>query len=196
MPKTVFVVAIEGLDGAGKTTTARLLARSLAVDGYSLVRRHFEKNYIQGAYAAARRSGNLHVRYLIQIAGALLLEHEMATTSKPSLFVCDRYIYGARSYHRLMSGEDLVPRATALVRTPDLLILLDCSPSERRRRLLALSPPPSERKLSTTSPTFTAEYLTLLMEGRQWHRLDSEKLSPRDIVKFISRETEARLWRT
>lgn len=196
MSQTVFLVAVEGLDGVGKSTTTRLLARSLSEAGHTVVRRHFEKSYLRRAYTEARRSGDIDLKYSVQITGALLLDQEISRVTLPTIYICDRYIHSARTYHRLISGKDLVPNIERLVRRPDLFVLLECSPSERRKRLLKRRPAPSERKLFTTTPRFTMRYLNLLGRDEGWFNLNTETLSHGQVVRTLANELEGRLWRS
>jgi dTMP kinase len=133
------LVAVEGIDGSGKSTLVRSLARALRQRGYSVATRREPADRALGALAqraGAKDAWTGAVYFTLdRFAARPGLERDLA---RYEIVLSDRSMYSTLAYQgsalpaplrrRL---ERLQPRATVV---PDRVVLLDLSPAEARRR--------------------------------------------------------------
>jgi dTMP kinase len=134
------LVALEGIDGAGKSTFARALAAALRRQGRSVVLRREPVDPVLGRLAQETSvrdpwSGAVYFtldRFLARPA----LEDDLR---RSNFVVTDRSFYSTLAYQGSALGpaavrrlEELSPRATIV---PDRVILLDLDPDEAVRRV-------------------------------------------------------------
>ena len=182
------IVAIEGLDGAGKTTIVSALRRALRELSVPTTTRHLEKNYLSSAFKAARQISDPRLKYLLQHAAGLLLREVIRGLDRGSVLICDRYLFSARAYYMAVTqAPDLLPNAMDILPSPDIGVLLRCNPTTRRSRLLSRKIAPSARKLETTNPDLSARIEELLFGSCTWMKLDTELLSLRETTNIICR---------
>ena len=144
MPAGRFIT-LEGGEGAGKSTQARLLAQALRADGHDVL----ETREPGGAPGAeALRALLLHgaVNFVPEaetlLHFAARVEH-LARTIRPALaagrwVVCDRFANSTMAYQGYGHGADRTRIATLtsmLDTVPDLTLVLDVSPAVAARRL-------------------------------------------------------------
>lgn len=135
------LIALEGIDGVGKSTLARTLARSWRREGLSVAVRREPSDAKLGALAQAASvadpwTGAVYFtldRHLARPA----LERDLA---RHDLVLTDRSFYSTLAYQ----GSALTPRVRvrlealqrAATEVPDRVILIDLAPGEAVRRLL------------------------------------------------------------
>jgi len=142
-------VAFEGIDGAGKTTQARLLAERLRNAGLSVVE---TKEPTRGPHGQRLRESAAAGR-LRKAAGRLrkdeelqaFLEdrkHHVETLIAPALAQCrvvlvDRYYFSTAAYQgaRGFDPEAIITVNESFAPKPDLLVLLDIPVEEALRRI-------------------------------------------------------------
>src|SRR5690606_38995468 len=125
-------IAVEGLDGAGKSTTVAALVESLNAEVVtnppaSLIAERAEADQLPDAgkrawYLHANRVAACQARGLVDAGSAVVMDRSVAST----------LVFGAAEQGRVaLEGEwpHEIPR-------PDLLVLLDVQEEERRRRLM------------------------------------------------------------
>ena len=140
------LIVLEGIDGSGKSSHARLLAERMAAEGYA-TQRTFEptdgaigtllRRYLKGEISASERT--IAALFLadrldhIQKADGLL-----ATLEAGVNVVCDRYLYSSIAYNCASESvawvADLNRTAHDLL-TPDLVVFLDLPASVMEQRL-------------------------------------------------------------
>ncbi len=146
LPRRGLFVTLEGVDGAGKSTQARLLAAALAAGGHDVVTtrepggspgaEEIRRLLVEGSperwspetelllFNAARRD---HVEHTVRPALA-----------RGAWVVCDRYVDSTRAYQSAGRGADrgLVDRLHRLAvgLDPDLTLILDLDPEEAATR--------------------------------------------------------------
>ncbi len=134
------LLALEGIDGAGKSTLARAVATALRRRGQKVLLRREPANPALGrlAQTAAARDAWAGAVYftLDRFLARPSLERDLL---RSDLVVTDRSLYSTLAYQgsRLSARavrrlEELGPRATVI---PDQVVLLDLSPEEAVRRL-------------------------------------------------------------
>lgn len=164
------LVAVEGIDGSGKSTLVASLARALRARGLSVARRREPADPTLGALAQRAGASDAWTgavyftidRFLARPA----LERDLA---RHDLVLTDRSFYSTLAYQ----GNALPPTARArLARlqreatvAPDRVVLLDLAPEEaaRRRRRRARARAPLER--AVLQRRVAAEYRRLARAG-------------------------------
>lgn len=138
------LVAIEGIDGAGKTTQAELLERRLVESGYDVVR---TKEPTRGRYGetlrASATTGRLPVAEELELFIADRREH-VADVIGPALaggrvIIVDRYYFSNAAYQgaRGLDPAAIIAANERFAPVPDLLVLLRISPELSRERISA-----------------------------------------------------------
>jgi radical S-adenosyl methionine domain-containing protein 2 len=127
-----YLVAIEGLDGSGKSTVARRLAERLAAKlvGNPPAEMIAERTAADSASPAARRDWYLRANErAAQIAEDIRRERRLSV-------VMDRSVASTLAFGAAESGQPVAHWPTTIVR-PDLLVLLSVPEPERQRRIAA-----------------------------------------------------------
>src|SRR5262245_60816806 len=135
-PRTGILVAIEGIDGAGKTTQAEMIEQRLATAGFEVIR---AKEPTAGRYGQQLRdsatSGRLPPEQELELFLADRREH-VVTTIQPALeagkvVILDRYYFSMAAYQgaRGMDPEAILAVNETFAPPPDLLVLLRVTPS-------------------------------------------------------------------
>ncbi|MFO0603809.1 MAG: dTMP kinase [Polyangiales bacterium] len=130
------LVAIEGIDGAGKTTQSRRLAEALAADGYEVVRTHEPTDGPWGRrIRASGETGRLSPREEFEAFLEDRREH-VRDLLAPSLeagrvVLVDRYYFSSMAYQGARGLDPAVIRAEneRVAPRPDLLVILEIEPA-------------------------------------------------------------------
>lgn len=136
------LVAIEGIDGAGKTTQAEILERRLRAAGVDVVR---TKEPTDGRWGRLLResaaTGRLSTEEELDAFLNDRREH-VAQLIRPALdrkaaVIVDRYYFSTVAYQgaRGLDPEELLARNEAFAPEPDLLALLEVEPAEGIARI-------------------------------------------------------------
>ncbi|MGD9900903.1 MAG: dTMP kinase [Calditrichaceae bacterium] len=98
------LLAIEGIDGSGKTTTARLLAEKL---GFEYIKTPSEKYQKMRAFYEGPET-NMFSRFLFYLGAVKdTVDEALKTTTRKGL-VLDRYVHSLRIYHEIMLRKPLL----------------------------------------------------------------------------------------
>jgi dTMP kinase len=130
-----FLIAIEGIDGAGKSTLADLVQQSLQARKFCVVR---TKEPTTGHWGQMLRdsasTGRLSLEEEVETFVKDRKEH-VETVINPALraghvVIVDRYYFSTMAYQgaRGMDPEELMRRNELFAPEPDLLVLLDVDP--------------------------------------------------------------------
>jgi len=134
------LIALEGIDGAGKSTLARALAARLRQDGWSVARRREPADRELGALAQSAGATDAWTGAVYFTLDRHLarpgLERALA---RHDLVITDRSFYSTLAYQGSALGPRDRRRLEALqrvaTRAPDRVVLLDLPPAEALRRL-------------------------------------------------------------
>jgi dTMP kinase len=136
------LIAVEGIDGAGKTTQVRLLALALERLGESVVT---SKEPTDGPWGRKLResanTGRLSPKEELQAFVEDRIEH-VRTTIQPALaagkvVILDRYFYSTIAYQGSRGGDigQLEAAMEKIAPIPDIVFLLDLPAGEGIRRI-------------------------------------------------------------
>lgn len=162
------IVAIEGLDGTGKTALAKAIQRHLRNVGVECVR----ANFSQTAYA--RRivaSDTPELRYLSLYAALHQLIAKLEQTNLP-LAIMDRYIYSIESYYSAATHHGSRRVRVLGTNEADIKILLVASLEARTERITSRKKAASRRKLATLSKYGDVVQAAFNEQG-PWARFDT-----------------------
>jgi len=181
------LVAIEGIDGSGKTTLTVALADGLARRGIRVTSHREPSDGPAGRLLRSlSRDGDRHPMMLALLSAADRY-HQQARLADPecALVISDRYYLSGLAYHAADGIDQLLyQRLNAGVRRPDLYLFLHLDPAIAAARLgdrardrwerggIAARVPQSYR---------AALHLVETTENAQVARLDAAK-APRDVL--------------
>ena len=174
-----FLIAIEGIDGAGKTTLAEALAARLGHGGAVV---QVTKEPTRGPWGMRLRNSAAHGRLTPEDEAEFLIldrrEH-VAELIAPALergecIILDRYYPSMVAYQgaagldvgSLMHANDFAPR-------PDVLLLLDLPPDTGLSRIRARGDVPNAFETTATLEACRAIFLTMDVPNK--HVLDATR---------------------
>ncbi len=143
-------IAIEGLDGSGGTTQARLLADWLEAQGGQVCRTHEPSSgpagrFIRAALDPANDASVLGDNVLPYLFAADRRDHLdreiIPALGRAEHVVTDRYYHSSLAYQSLSVGLHLVAELNRDFRAPDLTVFLDLSPEACLERIHARGAP-------------------------------------------------------
>lgn len=174
-----FLIAIDGIDGAGKTTLANALCAALAYGGTHVV---CSKEPTQGPWGmrlrASAATGRLapldEVRYLLMDRREHVDTLIAPTLAQGGCVILDRYYPSMVAYQGaagldtdiLLQSNDFAPRA-------DVLLILDLSPAEGLARIRARGDQPNA--FETPATLEAARRIFLAMPAPDKHVLDATR---------------------
>ncbi len=134
------LIAVEGIDGAGKTTISKHIAEILKRKGYDVV---VLKEPTDGKYGRQIRSSDKRLSPERELELFILDRNEdVKNNILPALragkaVVMDRYYYSNIAYQSAvgLSGEEIRRMNEEIAPKPDLTILLDVDPEIALRRI-------------------------------------------------------------
>ncbi len=142
-------IVIEGLDGTGKSTTAKILAKALGgkflttpLDKFKTVRPELEEIYSDESLA----------RQLFYASTAVCSSNRVSEElTQYDCVIIDRYWLSTQVYHSWRTGGEhfLLPEVEASILKPDLTVYLNISLEERIKRLGGRSDNTEEDRLTT-----------------------------------------------
>ena len=148
MRKNLFI-ALEGIDGSGKSTQVRLLAEKLTQEGHKVYTTFEPTDSYIGSIIRDILRGNRKADH-ITIAGLFLadrLDHLLNETNglvkllaEGYTIITDRYYFSSYAYHGTHTDIDWVIDANkmcARILRPDINIFIDVSPEVCHQRILA-----------------------------------------------------------
>jgi dTMP kinase len=144
--KNGILIAIEGIDGAGKTTQSQMLCEKLCEEGYSAVLLHEPTN---GQWGQKIKELAKNGRHEITPEAELDLFYkdrieDVEKNISPSIrekkvIVMDRYYYSNVTYQgaRGLDPDYVEKKNEKIAPKPDLVVILDIPPPESSRRIIA-----------------------------------------------------------
>lgn len=137
------LIAVEGIDGAGKTTLARAMANRLTARGVSCYQSKEPTNLQYGAQlrataATGRLSPQEELRLLVLDRREHIEEWVKPRLRAGEVCILDRYYFSTLAYQGAKGiALNEIERLHAFAPEPDLLLVLDLDPKEGLRRITA-----------------------------------------------------------
>lgn len=146
-----FLLVIEGIDGAGKSTVGRRLAEWLRGSGLRCV---VSREPTDGPHGRALRQSAKMGRLALDDELDLFLKdraEHVETLIRPALrrgdvVILDRYYFSTAAYQGARGGdpETIIARNEAFAPAPDLVLLLDVDPRHGTGRIIQRGDAPDE----------------------------------------------------
>ena len=164
-----FLICIEGIDASGKTTQARLLARSLEARGLDVLLTTEPTRGPVGALIKELLRGRERLPPVLEaVLFALDRFWHVEHTIRPALeegrvVISDRYYYSSLAYQG-SAGVDMawLKQINAFAPRPDLAIYIDISPEEALKRI---SRPRTVLEVRQVQKAVRSAYLALVEAG-------------------------------
>jgi thymidylate kinase len=166
---------VEGIDGSGKTSIARLLAEKIGASYY------FSPPDVLSPLREFIESSSAKVRYNYFRLGNYITSEELKGLLKKTAIVMDRYIYSTAAYHSVTLGKDLSLTKDLIL--PDYVIYVNASMAKIKERL-------EEREINTKYEDLslleqaTTKFQGLLEESNTLH-VDTTDRTPEESVQFV-----------
>ncbi|QLQ36712.1 AAA family ATPase [Micromonospora robiginosa] len=169
------ILAVEGLDGVGKTTVSRLLAARLNAAHVALP----PPELLLRTTALLRRHDSL-ARYLYYLSAAAATD---VVAQSGVLVVADRYVASAHALHLHVAGEAAQILRDLPLPAPTLTVYLTADEQSRRARLNGRATPldPFEKALNDSEPFRTA-VARRLRSGPNTHVIDTTGHAAEDVA--------------
>lgn len=123
-------IAIEGLDGTGKSTVCQLLAKRM-----SAVLLRSGEAVPASLRAEIDANGSLETRFFMYSFGVASLADQVVNHLQDRTVVVDRWIHSTIAYHRALGSEINQEQFRALLDLPDYAFSLRASTDTRRARM-------------------------------------------------------------
>lgn len=143
------LVAIEGIDGAGKTTQTKLLGQKLAAEGYPVVCLHEPTDGIWGKKIKDLVKNGRHgispdveSDYFIFDRLEDVETNIMPSLQKKKIVIMDRYYFSNVAYQgaRGLALNSIEKKNEKIAPTPDITIILDLEPEVALQRIRCKRP--------------------------------------------------------
>ena len=190
--KKGILIAIEGIDGAGKTTHAELLKDSLLKDGYSVTLLHEPTEGKWGKKIAELANvglDNISPKTEFELFCKDRIE-DVENNIKPALerndiVIMDRYYFSSVAYQGAKGLDpDFIEKENMFAPKPDLVVILDIPPDNALSRIQKRASKPNlfERKQYLTKvrdlfkQRFSKRSYVQIIEGKQPIHIVSAKI--------------------
>lgn len=173
------VIALEGIDCAGKTTTAKLLADSLGGIVYATPPRHYLQKRTE-----VDRSASDEDHYQFYLLGVVEASGEIAELRKNSTVILDRYWVTTVAYHRAMGVHAKLADFGDIV-LPDVTVYLTVNREVQISRFKQRGMTPGDRRMFNKINRIKAEYELLFANNPCVIRVDTSAAKPRRVANLI-----------
>ncbi len=135
------LIAIEGIDGAGKTTVARYLFEELKRRGYDVVllKEPTESEYgrrVRELLRSGKSNPHLELKLFLRDREWNVQNNVLPALEKGKIVVMDRYYYSTIAYQGASGIDaDYIKRLNERFPKPDLVIILDVRPEVALKRI-------------------------------------------------------------
>ena len=173
-------ICLDGVDGVGKTTVAKLLAADESF--------HYHKSPA-GPFAQLRKEVDAHAnpleRYCFYRLATQFDSVQISKLLETNSVVCDRYIASTVAYHIAMDARIRVIHSDAELLKPHLAFLLGARPEVRDKRILERAKVLSDVKLEGDSTLLDHVAEVFMSFGLTY--IDTSDITAEEVAKTIKR---------
>lgn len=175
-------IVLEGIDGAGKTTLADILAKELGFESYATPPASFRLRRDQ-----VDRFGSPEEKFQFFLEGVEVASNEIwDMLAQGRSVICDRYWMTTLVYHQIL-GVKVADEDFVNLLVPDLTILLLVSADEQMRRLSARGFSVNDRQMLGKYNLISQAYKRLFAGGRFPNTaVNTDNLVPSEVAKLVS----------
>lgn len=186
--KHLFIV-FEGLDGAGKTTLAKMLAADLKGVYIATPPPLLE---IDGIRNVMDNEVSLETRFLYYLLGNSCVSDEIKKIRKRKVVICDRYIYSTLAIHQLLGVEINLDIASLRLEQPDTSFFIFVSDEKERRRRIRERQKRTKYDAIKENRNFRRQYMNYFLRMGKFIFIDTAHEDEESSLKRIKSEIERR----
>jgi len=178
-------ILFEGLDGAGKTTLAKMLASNLGglylASPPSFLR-------LKGIRTLIDEKVSLETRFLYYLLGNSYISDKIKTIRKSKIVVLDRYIHSTLAIHKLLGVKVEFNLNSLRLEQPDISFFIFTSDeAERLKRIENRKKETKYDKIKEDS-SFRERYINYFREKKEFIFIDTSNESEEKSLKKITDE--------
>ena len=181
MNKKFPFIAIEGIDGVGKSTCAKLLAEKMSAYYYKTPSGIFEK-----VRTTIDISVDPYTRFIFYLGGTLYASEKIKKIVTYQPVVCDRYILSTIIYHEAMGVNiSSIIQKQPTILAPDYYIYLYTDENTRTQRLISRNViSPSDIALENNKELQRRIHYEFIKSPGMIH-IDTSLISPEEVCDRI-----------
>jgi dTMP kinase len=142
-PKGAMLIAFEGIDGAGKTTQARILKDHLEQKGRDVVvfkeptMGHWGREIASMGRTGRHLTADEESRYFLEDRKEDVKGNILPALEQGKMVIMDRYYYSNMAYQGAKGMDpSLIEKENSFAPKPDTVILIDISPATAKERII------------------------------------------------------------
>lgn len=183
-------IVFEGLDGAGKTTLAKMLASDL--DGV----------YIDTPPPLLQTNGirevmdeevSLETRFLYYLLANSYVSDEVKKARESRIVICDRYIHSTISIHTLLGVKLHIDINSLGLEQPDISFFIFISDEMERRQRIEGRQKKTKYDIIKEDEAFREQYINYFRQRKEFIFIDTAHESERESLEKIKAEILRRL---
>ncbi|MEX1258135.1 MAG: hypothetical protein WEG36_11010 [Gemmatimonadota bacterium] len=130
-------IAIEGIDGVGKTTVGRALAKHMRAHGRPAEAWGVPLQPFRRLKRYVATDCDLNTQFLFHLTGVADASRVINTTLSSHTVICARYIHSTLAYHRALGATLQIDPGSLGIRWPDIVFYLTAADEHVRRARIA-----------------------------------------------------------
>jgi dTMP kinase len=182
-----FFIVFEGLDGSGKTTLAKMLAKDInalyistpppcLVGKDNMIRNIFDQEV------------DLYTRFLYYLLGVFYTSDLVRNLLKSKSVICDRYIHSTICFHKLMGVKEQIQANNHYLLQPDISFFLYVSDEKERCDRIKNRDKRTKYDMVKENDTFRERYINYFKKEKEFIFIDTINNNEKGIVENIKKE--------